>query len=71
MTIRTRLRDILLGVILFPLIAPILIAAQKGSFEILDGQSLKSALDYIELLVVIDVIYLVGGLWSFGPLREE
>jgi heme exporter protein B len=71
MTIRTRLRDILLGVILFPLIAPILIATQKASFEILDGQSLKAVLDYIELLVVIDVIYLIGGLWLFGPLMDD
>ncbi len=71
MTIRTRLRDVLLGVILFPLIAPLLIAAEKATATILSGGGLTSAVDFLELLVVIDTLYLAGGLWLFGPLMEE
>ena len=71
MTIRTRLRDVLLGVILFPLAAPILIAAGKATSAVLLGDGLLGAMDYIELLIIIDAIYLAGGLWLFGPLMEE
>jgi len=71
MTIRTRLRDVLLGVVLFPLVAPILIAAQGATLSVLRGDGLAGALDYVELLAVIDTIYLTGGLWLFGPLMEE
>ena len=71
MTIRTRLRDILLGVILYPLLAPLLIAAVKATETVLMGDGLGAARDYLELSAVIDVIYLVGGLWLFGPLMDD
>ena len=71
MTIRTRLRDILLGVILYPLIAPILIAAVKGTEAVLLGDGLAGARDYLELMGVIDLIYIIGSLWLFGPLMED
>lgn len=71
MTIRTRLRDILLGVILYPLIAPILIAAVKGTEAVLMGDGLAGARDYLELIAVIDLIYIIGSLWLFGPLMED
>ncbi len=71
MTVRTHLRDLLLGVILYPLVTPSLIAAVKATGVILSGEGLAGAIDYIELLVVIDLLFLVGGLWLFGPLMED
>jgi heme exporter protein B len=71
MTVRTRLRDILLGTILYPLTAPILIAAVMATRTVLSGEGMAAARDYIELLVIIDAIYLTGGLWLFGPLMED
>ena len=71
MTIHTRLRDILLGVILYPLVSPILIAAVKGTEAVLLGDGFCGVKDYIELLVVVDAIYLIGGVWLFGPLMED
>jgi heme exporter protein B len=71
MTIHTRLRDILLGVILYPLVSPILIAAVKGTEAVLMGDGITGAGDYFELLVVVDIIYIVGGFWLFGPLMED
>ncbi len=71
MTIRTRLRDLLLGVILYPLLAPLLISAQKATVTILGGDGLEGASDYINLLLILDAIYLVGGLWLFGPVMED
>ncbi len=71
MTVRTRLRDILLGAILYPLIAPTLIAAVQATEIVLRGDGLGAARDFLQLLGVIDVIYIVGSLWLFGPLMEE
>ncbi len=71
MTVRTNMRDLLLGVILYPLSAPILIAAVKASSAVIAGEGLVGAADYIKLLIVIDIIFMVGGLWLFGPLMEE
>ena len=71
MTVRTRLKELLLGVILYPLIAPILISGVKATGVILSGEGLAAAADYLRLLVVIDVLYGLGGLWLFGTLMED
>ncbi|MCP4600354.1 MAG: ABC transporter permease [Proteobacteria bacterium] len=71
MTVRTRMRDLLLGVILYPLAAPILITAVKASSAIIAGDGLAAASDYLKLLIVIDIVFMVGGLWLFGPLMED
>lgn len=71
MTVRTRLKDLLLGIILYPLITPILIAGVKATGVILSGEGLAGSLDYLRLLAVIAVLYGIGGLWLFGTLMEE
>jgi heme exporter protein B len=71
MTVRTRLRDILLGAILYPLIAPTLITAVQATEVVLRGDGLLAARDYLQLLAVIDIIYVIGSLWLFGPLMED
>jgi heme exporter protein B len=71
MMVRTRLRDLLLGIILYPLLAPILIFAVEATKAILLGDSLFEVFGFITPLITIDVLYLVGGLWLFGPLMED
>jgi heme exporter protein B len=71
MTVRTRLRDLLLGVILYPLVAPLLIAAAKATEAAIAGGGLDQASDYLGLLAAVDVIFIIGGLWLFGPLMED
>jgi heme exporter protein B len=71
MAVRTRLKDLLLGVVLFPLVAPALIAAIKGMDAVLAGGGLAAAADYLRLLAVFDLLFLVGGLWLFGTLFED
>lgn len=71
MTVRTRLRDLLLGAILYPLLAPLLISATKATSAIASGQGLSGAAGYIELIAVMDILYIAGGLWLFGPVMEE
>ncbi|MFO8072768.1 MAG: heme exporter protein CcmB [Polyangia bacterium] len=71
MTVRTRLRDLLLGVILFPLVSPVLIAAVKASAAIVAGGGMESWADLLGLLAVFDILFVVLGLWLFGPLMED
>ncbi|MDD5308269.1 MAG: heme exporter protein CcmB [Deltaproteobacteria bacterium] len=71
MTVRSRLSDLLLGVIIFPLVSPILIAAVMSTEALLRGAGLGSVRDYVGLLVTLDAIYIVGGLWLFDPLMED
>jgi heme exporter protein B len=71
MTVRTRMRDLLLGVIVYPLVAPILIAAVKATGVVLVEGSLVEAIGYLKLLAAIDILFVVGGLWLFGPLMED
>ncbi len=71
MTIRTTLRDLLLGVIMFPLLAPVLIASVKATGIIVAGGSLVDARDYLMLLAIFDGVFLLLGLWLFDVLMED
>jgi heme exporter protein B len=71
MTVRTRLKDLLLGVVLFPLVAPALIASIKAMDAVLAGDGLAGAADYLRLLGAFDLLFVVGGLWLFGALFED
>jgi heme exporter protein B len=71
MSLRTRLRDLLLGVILFPLVAPVLIFAAKATAAAMDGGGLPAVLPWLRWLAALDGLFLVLGLWLFGPLMED
>lgn len=71
MTVRTRLKDLLLGVVLFPLVSPALIASIKAMAAVLAGDGLAGAADYLRLLGAFDLLFLVGGMWLFGTLFED
>jgi heme exporter protein B len=70
MTVRTGARDLLLAVVLFPLIAPTLLAAVAGTRELFGGASIAELGDYFRLMLVFDVVFTAGGLALFGTLVE-
>jgi heme exporter protein B len=71
MTVRTRARDLILAVVLFPLLAPALLAGVSATREILVGADLAELGDYFVLFGVFDFIALAGGLGLFGALIED
>lgn len=71
MTIRTRLRDLLTGIVLYPLIAPILISGVKATEVVLVGDGTAGLVFYLKLLLAIDAIYFVGALWLFGAVIDD
>jgi heme exporter protein B len=71
MTVRTRARDLVLAIVLFPLLCPTLLAAVVATRELLSGMPLGELSDYLVLMLVFDVVFLAGGLALFGTLAEE
>jgi heme exporter protein B len=71
MTVRTQARDLLLATVLFPLLAPTLLAAVAGTRALLDGAPLGELVDYLKLMLVFDVVFISGGLVMFENLIER
>jgi heme exporter protein B len=71
MTVRTRARDLLLAVVLFPLLAPTLLAAVAATRELFGGATFDELYDYFKLMGVFDVVFVSGGLALFGSLMEK
>ena len=71
MAIQTRTRDILLPILLFPLVIPVLIAAVKASGGILQGDTFQDIRNWVNLLVVYDVIFIAIAFMLFDYVVEE
>jgi heme exporter protein B len=71
MTVRTQARDLLLATVLFPLLAPTLLAAIAGSRELFDGAPIAELGDYLKLMLAFDVLFITGGLTLFETLIER
>jgi heme exporter protein B len=70
MTVRTGARDLVLAVVLFPLLAPTLLAAVAGTRELLGGAPLATLGDYFALMGAFGVVFVAGGVGLFGALIE-
>jgi heme exporter protein B len=70
MTVRTRARDLVLASVLFPLLAPSLLAAVAGTRELFGGAPFRELVDYVELMAVFAVVFTAGGLGLFELLIE-
>jgi len=71
MAVQTRTRDILLPILLFPLVIPVLIAAVKASGGFLQGFSFSEVRNWINLLIVYDVIFIAISFMIFDYVVEE
>lgn len=70
MTVRTRARDLILAIVLFPLLSPTLLAAVAATREALQGVPVDQLGDYLRLMAVFDITFAAGGLALFGSLVE-
>jgi heme exporter protein B len=71
MTVRTRARDLMLAVVLFPLLSPVLVTSVVATRELFNGVPLSELGDYLKLIGAFDVAFLAGGLGLFGTLIER
>ncbi|WP_437319905.1 heme exporter protein CcmB [Sorangium sp. So ce385] len=70
MTVRTRARDLVLASVLFPLLAPTLLAAVAGTRELFGGATLGELTDYVALMGVFDVVFIAGGIGLFDLIID-
>ena len=71
MGVRTRTKELVLSVVLFPLVSPALLAGVVSCREVLGGATLVEVLDWVRVLTAFDLVLLVFGALLFGPLTSE
>ncbi len=71
MTARTRARDLLLAVVLYPLVSPALLCGVVATRELFAGAPVSALLDYVKLLVAFDALFVLGGAWLMEMLLSE
>ena len=71
LTVRTRARDLVLAVVLFPLLAPTLLTAVVTTRELLGGAEAGELVPYFKLMGIFDICFIAGGIGMFGTLTEN
>jgi heme exporter protein B len=71
MASRVRAREVLLPLLLFPMLIPVLLAAVQATRAALAGNGMGYMDDWIKLVVVFDVIFLVASLAAFEQVIGE
>ncbi|HET7631640.1 MAG TPA: heme exporter protein CcmB [Gemmatimonadaceae bacterium] len=70
MASRSRAREVLLPLLLFPMLVPLLLAAISASRALLGGDVMHEAGAWVKLLAAYDLIFLVATLWAFEYVIE-
>jgi len=71
MAAATRLREVLLPILLLPVALPAIIVSLAGVTAALEGGGAAAVLEPARALVAFDVIFVVLGTWLFGYVVEE
>ena len=71
MSVRTRARELMLSVVLFPLVAPALLAGVVATRDVLVGAPLTDTLQWMRILGAFDLTFLGAGLALFDALLSE
>jgi heme exporter protein B len=70
--VRTRSRDVLLPVLLYPMIVPVLLAGVRGTAALLQPTPDVAMIRFwVALLVAFDAVFVTLALWTFEPLMTE
>ena len=65
MSSRTRARDVLLPLLLFPMLIPLLLAGVQGTTAFLLGDAMGYGGAWIRMLLAFDLIFFTAALWAF------
>ncbi len=71
MALNTKLREVMLPILLFPIIIPVIVSAVKLSEQVLDGNSLFDAGFSLKLLVSFDIIFITACAVTFEYVVNE
>ncbi len=67
---RSRAREVLLPLLLFPMLVPVLIAATEATAALLIDDPMGTAGSWLRLLVAFDAIFVTASLWVFPYVIE-
>ncbi len=70
MASRSRSREVLLPLLLFPMLVPVLIAASGATASLLVGDVMGDSRAWIRLLAAFDVIFVIASTWAFQFVIE-
>jgi len=70
MSSRSRAREVLLPLLLFPMLIPVLLGAVQASTSLLAGDPMHEAGAWVRLLTAFDIIFLVASLFAFEYVIE-
>ncbi|MBN2714982.1 MAG: heme exporter protein CcmB [Deltaproteobacteria bacterium] len=71
MIVRTSVRDLVLGVVMLPLVSPVLILCTKALQAALSADGFAPVMSYLRLVIVVDILFLAIGIWLFDALMED
>jgi len=71
MSSRSRSRDVLLPLLLFPMLVPLLLASVQGTTAFLEGDAMGYGGAWIRMLLAFDLIFLTAALWAFPHVIGE
>jgi heme exporter protein B len=72
MLVRSRTRDVMLPILLYPITVPVIIAGVRGTAALLETTPDEPvARMWIALLAAFDVVFVTLALWTFEPLMTE
>lgn len=70
MSVRTRARDLMLSIVIFPLVAPALLSTAVATRELFAGATLEETMGWIKILLAIDLVALFAGTVLFETLID-
>jgi heme exporter protein B len=68
---RTRARDLLLAVVLYPLVSPAILCGVVATRDLFNGADLAGVMDWVRMLAIFDLIFIGGGVALLGPLLAD
>lgn len=71
LTASLRAREVMLPLLLFPVMVPVILAAVKATFLILNGDLMGELSTWVRLLVVFDAVFVTVCTLAFGYVIEE
>jgi heme exporter protein B len=71
MAVQTRMREILLPIMLLPVVLPVLLAAVKASSGFLQKAEMRSISPWLNILIVYDVVFIAVSFMVFDFVVEE
>jgi len=68
---RSRARDVLLPLLLFPMLVPLVLAAVQGTTAFLEGDAMGYGGGWLRLLLAFNVVFFVAAFWAYEYVIGE